>query len=268
MLQATALLGPTIGKGSELETFSCARHGNYLGRAFEIAGKKREPICPICMVEQNQAAAEKFEQQLASQQRTSLAQLLGHSGIPPRFMKRGFDTYDASTNDQVAALDVAKTYALNFDSMREAGRGLLFIGTTGTGKTHLTTAICKSVIRDGYSAFFTSVKEVMDLIKESFRRESEMSEREAIARFLEPDLLALDEVGVQYKTDTEQTLLTQIVNKRYEHMKPTILLSNLPPKATSGDSLATVLGERIISRLKEVSDTVVCDWEDYRARTR
>jgi DNA replication protein DnaC len=253
-------------QGGNRREFKCDKHGAYSGTVIELNGLEREPMCPVCMlVDEPRQAAKRYAREYETQQKHSLSKLLGHSGIPPRFIQRGFDTYQVSNQEQAAALELAREYATNFSEKRKMGEGLLFIGSTGTGKTHLATAICKAVIRSGYQAYFTSVLSVMQVIKESYRRDSELSEGEAIAKFVEVDLLAMDEIGVQHNSDTERMFLTEIINQRYEQMKPTILLSNLPPKAERGEDLMKVLGPRIVSRLKEVNTTVVCDWEDYRA---
>ena len=62
-------------------------------------------------------------------------------------------------------------------------------------------------------------------------------------------------------------ILTELINQRYQAMKPTILLSNLPLESKKDDSLRSVLGERVISRLKESTDVLICNWEDYRGRS-
>lgn len=259
------LMAAMTNSGSRRE-FTCEKHGAFTGNVIELDGKERAPMCPVCLlVDEKRHSEIECTRNYEAQQKQSLSKLLGHSGIPPRFIQRGFETYQVNTREQAKAFELAKEYATNFEDKLRRGEGLLLIGSTGTGKTHLATAICKAVIRAGYQAYFTSVLSVMQVIKESYRRDSELTEREAIAKFVEADLLAMDEIGVQHNSDTERMFLTEIINQRYEQMKPTILLSNLPQKSQHGTDLVNVLGERIISRLKEVNTTVVCDWEDYRA---
>ena len=47
-----------------------------------------------------------------------------------------------------------------------------------------------------------------------------------VAGFIRPDLLILDEVGVQFGSETEKMILFEIINGRYEQLKPTIVISN------------------------------------------
>ena len=74
------------------------------------------------------------------------------------------------------------------------------------------------------------------------------------------DLLVIDEVGVQFGTDTEKMILFEILNERYENLKPTILISNL-----SIESLKKFTGDRVIDRMKENKGKVlIFNWNSAR----
>lgn len=98
-------------------------------------------------------------------------------------------------------------------------------------------------------------------MKETWRN-SEASESEVLKNLIEPDLLILDEVGVQFGSDTEKLILFEIINGRYENRRATILISNL-----AMDGLKAYLGDRIIDRLREGGGRqVVFDWDSFRKR--
>ncbi|VFR32492.1 DNA replication protein DnaC [plant metagenome] len=100
----------------------------------------------------------------------------------------------------------------------------------------------------------------MRSIKDTYRRDSKENEADAIARLVEPDLLVLDEVGVQFGSETEKMYLFEIINGRYEALKPTIVISNL-----AKDALTEYLGERVVDRLREGGGRmVIFDWPSYR----
>jgi DNA replication protein DnaC len=153
-----------------------------------------------------------------------------------------------------------KAFADAFADRRDAGSGLVLIGRPGTGKTHLATAACKVAIRDGFTAVFSSTLGFLQAVKSSYRRTSEITERDVIDRFAAPDLLALDEVGVQHHSNAERVVLTELINRRYEHLRSTILLGNL----TTAE-LEESLGQRVMRRIRETSRVVVFDWEGYRS---
>ena len=84
-----------------------------------------------------------------------------------------------------------------------------------------------------------------------------------IARFSEVPLLVIDEIGVQYGTDGEQTVLFEILDRRYREMMPTILLTN-----QGAEGLRTFIGDRSFDRLRENSRWVTFDWDSYRKQAR
>lgn len=97
-------------------------------------------------------------------------------------------------------------------------------------------------------------------IKESWRS-SDKTETQVMRHFMEPDLLVVDEVGVQFGTETERMFLTEIINDRYNYMKPTILIGNL-----TLDEMKLAIGERALERFKEGGKVVAFNWSSHRGR--
>ena len=100
-------------------------------------------------------------------------------------------------------------------------------------------------------------------IRGTWRKESEKSETEVIQMFSSVPLLVLDEIGVQYGTDGEQTIIFDVLDRRYRDMKPTILLTNQDKKG-----FKEFIGDRSFDRLVETSRWVSFDWDSYRATAR
>ena len=160
------------------------------------------------------------------------------------------------------ALTVSKIFAQNFDLCLESGSSLIFCGKPGTGKTHLAAAIANAVCLKGRNAVFLSVLKAISLVKDSWRKDAEISEKAAYKGMITPDLLILDEVGIQFGTEAEKIILFEILNGRYENVKPTIVISNL-----SLPEISNYLGERVVDRLKEGGGSVIVfDWESYRSK--
>jgi DNA replication protein DnaC len=75
------------------------------------------------------------------------------------------------------------------------------------------------------------------------------------------DLLIIDEIGVQFGTDTERMIIYDILDQRYEAMLPVILTTNVMDLK----SLETYLGDKIIDRLYEGDSRIYrFDWHSYR----
>lgn len=172
-------------------------------------------------------------------------------------------SYVAETEGQKRALAFAEAYADSFDDALKTGRSAVFIGMPGTGKTHLAVGIGLRIMhRDSRSVLFSTVMRAIRRIRNTWGRNSEESETDAIAAFTTPDLLILDEVGIQCGTDNEKLLIFDMLNERYENRRPTLLLSNLPL-----EEVKAYLGERIYDRLREDGgETVVFDWTSHRGK--
>jgi DNA replication protein DnaC len=188
-------------------------------------------------------------------------------------MAKKLGNYEAKNDGQKEALAFAIDYANNFDKAFETGQCVVFCGKPGTGKTHLAVGIALNVMHyQGRTAVFTTVQRVMRRIKGTWSRSSEESENEAMSVYQDADLLILDEVGVQYGSDTEKQILFDLFNDRYERRLPTIFISNLQLKdqVIGGKTvlgLQSYLGERVYDRIKEDGGKVVpFTWASYRGQ--
>ena len=242
----------------ETRPASCEKHGAFESRKlFGSVWSK----CSKC-AEEHEAEERKRQAEVAVEnQRRACEQKIGRAGIPERFRDRDLASYIAKTEGQQRALHFAQAYAEGFEDVAKTGRGALFIGKPGTGKTHLAIGIALHVMREHKrSALFVTVMRAIRSIKETWRKDSELSEAEAIEDLVFPDLLILDEVGIQFGSDAEKLLLFDVLNERYEQRKPTLMLSNL-----TAQEVAAYLGERVMDRLREDGGrAIVFDWESHR----
>lgn len=182
------------------------------------------------------------------------------AGIPKRFRECSLETYAPSCEGATKALNLAAAYADEFADMRDRGTCLIFCGGVGTGKTHLAVGIVKRVLDQRRKALFTSVIDAVSSVKATYGRDSDLTEQQAIDKFLIPDLLVLDEVGAQFGSDSEKLILFRIINGRYESVMPTIIVSNL-----AKDLLGEFIGERSLDRLRENGGRLVAfDWASHR----
>jgi len=236
----------------------CEKHGEYESRCYlgNIWTK-----CPACSAEREAKERAAQERKARAERLAAWQRQIGEAGIPERFRDRSLDSYAAHTEGQRRALAFAKSYADGFDAALQAGRCAMFIGKPGTGKTHLAVGIGLRIMkRDGRSVLFMTVMRALRRVKDTWGRGRRESEGEAIAALVFPDLLILDEVGVQFGSDAERLILFDVLNERYEKRKPTLLLSNL-----AHDEVQAFLGERAFDRLREDGGQfVVFDWPSHR----
>ena len=242
------------------EERNCPEHGAYTSTNFI---GEHWTVCPKCMMIQRDkeakeqlAADEKLRQErIASKWKAKIS----GAAIPERFKDRTLESYVAKTSGQQKALAFATEYAENFDLVLREGRSAIFLGNVGTGKTHLAVGIALSIMLQQRSALFVTVQRLIRRVKDSWHTKEE-TESQVVDVFASPDLLVLDEVGVQFGSEFEKQVLFDVLNTRYENRKPSILLSNIPK-----EQLSDYLGERVTDRLRENGGKVIgFDWESYR----
>ena len=238
---------------------ACTQHGEYTSMLIRGAWSN----CVSCdLAAENAAMADEqasWRRELATR---AWDAKLGRAAIPPRFADKHLGNYEPTCAEAEQALQIATRYAANFAAARKAGTCLILIGDVGTGKTHLAVGIAHKVLEQGGQAVFASVRSAVGSIKDTWERGATKKEAQALRELVEPDLLILDEVGVQFGSDTEKVILFDIINGRYEAARPTIVISNLAVAELEG-----YLGARAFDRLREGGGRlVVCTWESYRAR--
>lgn len=239
----------------ETREAQCERHGTYTSTHIRLLGRLMDwTPCQRCGEE---AAAEA----LAAEAQARARRRLERAGIPLRFMGKRFEDYQVSSAAQQRAYAMATDYAEHFATHSAEGRCQIFVGNPGTGKTHLAIAILKRIIADGHSGRYVRAFELIEAIRATWRRDAEQREADVLEGLTSVDLLVLDEVGVQYGTDSETVEIFKVLDTRYLDLKPTLIVSNV-----SQEDLQRYLGERAFDRLRESGGRkAVFDWPSHRA---
>lgn len=243
---------------------TCATHGPYLAKVFPAPFDGMKPFrlgCQKC-ADEARAKSDRLRAEQEARERTErIAGIFRRSGVPARFADRTLANYAVSTDGQRLALRTATRFSESLIANPERGVSLVMCGRPGTGKTHLACAIARELANALRSSLFMTVIAAVRHVKETYRRDSERSEREAIGDLIEPDLLILDEIGVQVGSEHEKMVLFEIINERYQHCRSTILISNL-----NRDELTDYLGDRVMDRFREAGGVVAFDWPSHRGR--
>ncbi len=123
--------------------------------------------------------------------------------------------------------------------------GLIMLGKTGLGKTHLSLAILGVVINKGYSVYYDSVQNIMDkLQKEHFSRNAQGEQESITQELFESDLLILDDLGAEFSTQFTVSQLYNILNTRMINSLPVIISTNLTVR-----EIEEKYSQRIASRI-------------------
>ena len=155
-----------------------------------------------------------------------------------------FDTFSlkyyqgAAATKMTAVLERCRSFAENGPSLSS---GLIFLGKTGLGKTHLSLAIANEMLKKGYGVVYGTAQAFLSAVeKEHFGR----VEGDTLELLGECDLLIIDDLGAEFTTQFTISALYNLLNSRIMEGKPTVISTNLSPT-----ELAGVYGERISSRI-------------------
>ncbi|HQR40067.1 MAG TPA: ATP-binding protein [Blastocatellia bacterium] len=191
------------------------------------------------------------------------SRLLAAARIPRRYEDCTFESYFPLNPSQEAALMFARRVADEFPNLDV---GLLFMGTCGIGKTHLSVAILRALLDKNIPCLFYDFRDLLKEIQDSLNSQTQSSEMTVLAPVYQAEVLVLDELGATKPTEWVKDTMTHIINKRYNDRKVTIFTSNyLDSKATQFDELLQDrVGTRLRSRLHEMCKVISISGEDYR----
>jgi DNA replication protein DnaC len=164
--------------------------------------------------------------------------------IPKRYREISFEHSDVIDIERRCPTQVREVrgYVRDIEANLDAGRGLWLAGGYGTGKTALAMVVSKAAIDVGRTVAIYSCPRLLSVIRESIDSGGVL---EFLDRLTAADLLQIDDLGAEHRTDWVIEQLYSIINARYEEQRATLVTSNL-----DRDELAEQLGERIVSRLE------------------
>lgn len=234
----------------------CTQHGHWSADYSPFVAKRMENLCPTCLAE----PAREDTNRLDANKRVALAtQRSAEAQIPRRYWDCSFANFRVHTRADADAKIKAEEYAANLPKARALGRSLLLMGPPGTGKTYLGVSVLKHVIALGNTARFLDVWSLVDLVRETYSGKDK-TKRGIFSQFIEPDILLLDHVVPCHASADESALVRQLIHRRYDAVKPTILTTYLTLDQLRGHIL-----EAGLDRLREAGGiAIVFDRESHR----
>ena len=252
-------------------------------------------ICPNCDgsgLQIIQKEGRQYAQPCECRIQLRAAKLLEQARIPPRYKLCSLDNYDTVHPSASASIDDALFTARKFTNgypVETAGKGLLFTGSSGLGKTHLAVSILKSLIaKRGATGYFWEHKELLDKLRSIYSLRTAGAEDKLLQAVITCDVLVLDDLGDITPSDWSWDTTSYILNSRYNENRSTIITTNLnnapglTPVATNEpfdrfselrravtkETLGDRIGERMRSRLQEMCVVVEMQGEDFRQKIK
>ncbi len=131
------------------------------------------------------------------------------------------DEFDWSFNPSIKKKQVCELATCRF--VREA-RDVLLLGPPGVGKSFLAQAIGYQALKAGFVVLYRSI---FDVVRDFLHDEALGGEDKVLARYLRPDLLLIDDMGMKQLPKRSGEYLFEIVMRRYE-TRSTLMTSNRP----------------------------------------
>ncbi|MZP29619.1 ATP-binding protein [Heliobacterium undosum] len=161
------------------------------------------------------------------------------SGLTGDMKNQTFETFSLAWYEQqehlhpglVGRMRIAVERCRDFTDAIIAGNGkgnLLFYGTVGTGKTHLSSAIANRLLGAGKTVIYRTISQIMNSIMEAkFDFQNNGRQPEVLAALRSADLVIIDDLGTEKRTDFVVTELFELVNDRHRMGKPMVISMNI-----------------------------------------
>lgn len=182
--------------------------------------------------------------------RSKAAAMWNEAGVPERHSERkSFEDCKAWSK----ALERIRT------TIAKNGHVAL-IGNFGTGKTQLAVEMIREETSRGQSALFTTATRFLRTIKGCYRDEAKTTEASVLSMHTKPRLLVIDEFHRRKGSDWENEQLFDLINERYNAMKPMIIICN-----QTSQEFGSAMDGAILDRLNETGGIIECNWKSFRA---
>jgi DNA replication protein DnaC len=257
--------GSLLGEYFPEKDCICPKHGKYRGKPYKLSFMKYpvDPSCPKCIAETETLKASMEETKRVMEQEENRITKLKALNIRRKFWDESFETFNAYTPELKHHVQFCLDFAKNPE-----GRMLVMLGNNGNGKNHLAASILKITGGIKYTVY-----EIELLMKQSFSGETQ--EWKIIQHLSEIEMLVIDEIGRTKGGNWELNWLSHVINRRYEDLLPTVLMSNKHqkescPRGEAGcdDCIQKWVGNDILSRIIENGVVLEFTGDDYREKKR
>ena len=210
--------------------------------------------CDCKMIALAKESTENFKKK---QQRIKTNAIFKKSIINDDLADADFNNYDPTSQQLAKAKALLERYANNFTLNNK--QSILLFGTYGTGKSHLSMATIKRVREKGYSVLYMNVPQLITTYKDTYNKQSQLTERDLDKAIADVDLLVLDDYGTSLSNFGVQKMFEVMESRTGKHN--IITTNNSSKELIQNKDLA-----KIFSRMMKNTTTINMNGEDFRIR--
>jgi DNA replication protein DnaC len=186
------------------------------------------------------------------------------SVLPTKYQGVSFDRppiSDMARDPQAGSVvEVVREYIDGLEARIADGRGLWIEGSVGTGKTTLAMLVARKAIEAGFTVAIYSLPRLLARIRRTYDGDTgQLSYLEFFERLTSVDLLQIDDLGAEKRSDWVLEQLYAIVDERYAANRSIVVTTNL-----ALTQLEAQIGERTVSRLAEICEVLRLHGDDRR----
>lgn len=225
---------------------------------ISFLGKIEKPFC-LCKCEIEKA--EEQENVRKQQESADLIKRLRYNAFPDCKVSNGKEdmknwTFENDNGSHPQIMAAAEKYSENFELFKVKGKGLLLYGTVGTGKSYIAAAIANRLIDKNIPVLFTNFARIANEMQETYDKQ------EYIDGFNRYELLIIDDLAAERKTDYMQEIVWNVINSRSLAGLPMLITSNLTAEELKNP--ANISCQRNYSRLVKCCHPIKVEGTDQR----
>lgn len=225
--------------------------GDYLKDGIIYCGKCNTPkqkyieflgrLMPVMCTCQEQDKKSNDEKNRAIRKQQCIDDLRDLAFISKNMQKWRFDNPDTQETPEIQK---CKKYVENFEHFFADGRGLLFIGNVGAGKTYAACCIANALIDKCKYVIVSNLSDISNQLFNTYDKE------EYMYRFQNCALLVIDDFSMERDTQYMNEVIYNVIDTRYKAKKPLIVTTNLSVQHIKNP--VKIENKRVYSRLLEM----------------